>query len=137
MTASSVRAPLLTPSLTHSHELRSYTSLLDYPIILTTYHLGLATVLTQIMARWTSVLDGRHNIKMTPQVYVRAIVPIGVTFSLSLICGNLTYLYLSVAFIQMLKVRPPSTSCPARSYHRALTHHRLRHQLPSSSRAGS
>ncbi|KAL2112324.1 hypothetical protein VUR80DRAFT_7898 [Thermomyces stellatus] len=78
-----------------------------YPIILTTYHLALASVMTQIMARWTSVLDGRHKIKMTPQVYVRAIVPIGVTFSLSLICGNLTYLYLSVAFIQMLKATTP------------------------------
>jgi hypothetical protein len=29
----------------------------------------------------------------------RAIVPIGVMFSLSLICGNLAYLYLSVSFI--------------------------------------
>ena len=81
---------------------------------MTTYHLALATVLTQIMARSTSVLDGRHKIKMTPQVYFRAIVPIGVTFSLSLICGNLTYLYLSVAFIQMLKVRshPPPFLTP-------------------------
>ena len=35
----------------------------------------------------------------------RAIVPIGVVFSLSLICGNVAYLYLSVSFIQMLKVR--------------------------------
>lgn len=41
---------------------------------------------------------------MTGRVYLRAIVPIGAFFSLSLICGNLTYLYLSVAFIQMLKV---------------------------------
>lgn len=41
---------------------------------------------------------------MTGRVYLRAIVPIGLLFSLSLICGNLTYLYLSVAFIQMLKV---------------------------------
>jgi hypothetical protein len=38
-------------------------------------------------------------------VYRRAIVPIGIMFSLSLICGNLAYLYLSVSFIQMLKVR--------------------------------
>lgn len=51
------------------------------------------------------MLDGRKTVKMTSRVYVRAIVPIGVFFSLSLICGNLTYLYLSVAFIQMLKVR--------------------------------
>jgi hypothetical protein len=44
---------------------------------------------------------------MTGRVYVRAIVPIGLFFSLSLICGNLTYLYLSVAFIQMLKATTP------------------------------
>ena len=44
---------------------------------------------------------------MTPAVYVRAIVPIGVMFSLSLICGNLAYLYLSVSFIQMLKATTP------------------------------
>lgn len=37
----------------------------------------------------------------------RAIVPIGLFFSLSLICGNLAYLYLSVSFIQMLKVLLP------------------------------
>lgn len=41
---------------------------------------------------------------MTGRVYLRAIVPIGAFFSLSLMCGNMTYLYLSVAFIQMLKV---------------------------------
>lgn len=50
------------------------------------------------------LLDGRKTVKMTGQVYVRAILPIGFLFSLSLIFGNLTYLYLSVAFIQMLKV---------------------------------
>lgn len=33
----------------------------------------------------------------------RAIVPIGLMFSLSLILGNVAYLYLSVSFIQMLK----------------------------------
>ena len=60
--------------------------------------------MTQVMARFTSLLDGRKTVKMTGRVYLRAIVPIGAFFSLSLICGNLTYLYLSVAFIQMLKV---------------------------------
>lgn len=61
--------------------------------------------MTQLMARTTTLLDGRKTVKMTGRVYLRAIVPIGAFFSLSLICGNLTYLYLSVAFIQMLKVR--------------------------------
>jgi drug/metabolite transporter (DMT)-like permease len=59
------------------------------------------------MARWTTLLDGRKTVKMTGRVYVRAVVPIGIFFSLSLICGNLTYLYLSVAFIQMLKATTP------------------------------
>ncbi|KAI0395935.1 triose-phosphate transporter [Xylariaceae sp. FL0594] len=78
-----------------------------YPVILTTYHLSFATVATQLMARYTNLLDGRKSVKMTGRVYLRAIVPIGVFFSLSLICGNLTYLYLSVAFIQMIKATTP------------------------------
>lgn len=60
--------------------------------------------MTQILARYSTLLDGRKTVKMTGRVYLRAIVPIGFFFSLSLICGNLAYLYLSVAFIQMLKV---------------------------------
>ena len=63
--------------------------------------------MTQILAHWTTVLDGRKSVKMTGRVYLRAVVPIGICFSLSLICGNLTYLYLSVAFIQMLKATTP------------------------------
>jgi len=76
----------------------------EYPVILTCWHQVFATVITQLMARYTTLLDGRKTVKMTGRVYLRAIVPIGLFFSLSLICGNLTYLYLSVAFIQMLKV---------------------------------
>ena len=76
-----------------------------FPIILTTWHLAFGTLMTQILARTTTLLDGRKKVKMTGRVYLRAIVPIGVFFSLSLICGNVTYLYLSVSFIQMLKVR--------------------------------
>ncbi|RDL41355.1 Multidrug resistance efflux transporter EmrE [Venustampulla echinocandica] len=79
----------------------------EYPILLTSWHLVFATIMTQVMARTTSLLDGRKNVKMTGRVYLRAIVPIGAFFSLSLICGNLTYLYLSVAFIQMLKATTP------------------------------
>lgn len=73
-------------------------------MLLTTFHLAFATIMTQLLARYTTLLDGRKTVKMTGRVYLRAIVPIGFFFSLSLICGNLTYLYLSVAFIQMLKV---------------------------------
>ncbi|KAL9605336.1 MAG: hypothetical protein Q9179_001464 [Wetmoreana sp. 5 TL-2023] len=74
-----------------------------YPILLTCYHLVFATIMTQILACTSSLLDGRHSIRMTPKLYIRAIVPIGVLYSLSLVCSNFPYLYLSVAFIQMLK----------------------------------
>lgn len=73
-------------------------------IFLTTWHLTFATLMTQFLARFTNVLDSRKKVPMNGRVYLRAIVPIGIFFSLSLICGNQAYLYLSVAFIQMLKV---------------------------------
>ncbi|KAK7428406.1 hypothetical protein QQZ08_005025 [Neonectria magnoliae] len=62
-----------------------------------------ATAMTQIMARFTTTLDSRHKVPMNPTVYMQSIVPIGIMFSFSLICGNMAYIYLSVSFIQMLK----------------------------------
>lgn len=66
-----------------------------------------SALITQCLARWTHHLDSRHTIPMTRRSYVRAILPIGLFFSLSLVCGNITYLYLSVSFIQMLKAAAP------------------------------
>lgn len=80
-----------------------------YPVILTCWHLIFATILTQALARWTTLLDGRKEVRMTGRVYMRAIVPIGVLYSASLVCSNLVYLYLSVAFIQMLKAAAPAS----------------------------
>jgi hypothetical protein len=45
---------------------------------------------------------------------MRSILPIGLLFSGSLILSNTAYLYLSVAYIQMLKVM---TSFPFRGFH--------------------
>ena len=42
---------------------------------------------------------------MTKDMFTRSILPIGLLFSASLILSNTAYLYLSVAYIQMLKVR--------------------------------
>jgi len=74
-----------------------------FPLFLTTWHMVFAAVVTQGLAKFSTVLDSRHKVPMTPQLYMRAIVPIGLFFSFSLICGNVAYLYLSVSFIQMLK----------------------------------
>ncbi|KIW23383.1 uncharacterized protein PV07_11589 [Cladophialophora immunda] len=78
-----------------------------FPITLTAWHMLFATMMTQLLAKTTTLLDGRKTVKMTGKVYLRAILPIGFFFSLSLICGNQAYLYLSVAFIQMLKACMP------------------------------
>ncbi|CAI7574444.1 unnamed protein product [Penicillium bialowiezense] len=75
----------------------------NFTLFLTTWHMVFATAMTQILARFTTILDSRHKVPMNPTTYSRAIMPIGIMFSLSLICGNLAYLYLSVSFIQMLK----------------------------------
>jgi drug/metabolite transporter (DMT)-like permease len=44
---------------------------------------------------------------MSKDLFMRSILPIGVLFSASLIFSNTAYLYLSVAYIQMLKAFVP------------------------------
>ncbi|KAI1496747.1 TPT-domain-containing protein [Biscogniauxia marginata] len=78
-----------------------------YPVILTWWHMAFATLATQTLAKTTTLLDGRRKINMTRRLYVRAVVPIGLLYSGSMICSNLVYLYLSVPFIQMLKAAAP------------------------------
>ncbi|KAK9773803.1 putative DUF250 domain membrane protein [Seiridium cardinale] len=78
-----------------------------YPVTLTFWHMAFASLATQILARTTSWLDGRHKVQMTKRFYVRAVLPIGFLYSGSMVCSNLVYLHLSVAFIQMLKAAAP------------------------------
>ena len=75
-----------------------------YPMILTTWHMLVGTIATQYFAHFTTIIDDRKKFKMSMSIYLKAIIPIGLCFSLSLWFGNLAYLYLSMAFIQMLKV---------------------------------
>jgi hypothetical protein len=53
-----------------------------------------------------------QSINMDQSTYLRAIVPIGACYSITLWVGNAAYLYLSVSFIQMLKVCAVCTSLP-------------------------
>jgi hypothetical protein len=74
-----------------------------------------ATVLTQFLARVTPIISSRINppgstsapVKVTGRIYLRTILPIGILYTVSLVCSNLTYLHLSVSFIQMLKSFAP------------------------------
>ncbi|BAE66448.1 unnamed protein product [Aspergillus oryzae RIB40] len=79
----------------------------EFTILLTTWHLIFATVVTQVLARTTTFLDGRKNIEMNSRLYARTMVPIGLLYSGSLVFGNIVYLYLNISFIQMLKAAGP------------------------------
>ncbi|KAK7970348.1 hypothetical protein PG996_001221 [Apiospora saccharicola] len=81
-----------------------------YPIILTTLHLITATALTQILARLTPLLNSRHTFPLTGRIYLRAILPIGMLYTASLVFSNLSYLFLSVSFLQMLKAFAPAAT---------------------------
>ncbi|KAH8885561.1 TPT-domain-containing protein [Thozetella sp. PMI_491] len=78
-----------------------------FAILLTSWHLIFAALVTQILARTTNLVDGRHNLPVNRRFYARTIMPIGIMATGSLICSNLVYLYLNVAFIQMLKAVSP------------------------------
>jgi hypothetical protein len=78
-----------------------------FPVFLVTWHLGFAAVGTRVLQRTTSLLDGTKDIHLTKEMFFRSILPIGLLFSGSLILSNTAYLYLSVPYIQMLKVCQP------------------------------
>jgi drug/metabolite transporter (DMT)-like permease len=78
-----------------------------YPVFLVTWHLTFAAIGTRILQRTTSLVDGAKDVPMSKDMFMRSILPIGVLFSASLILSNTAYLYLSVAYIQMLKAFVP------------------------------
>ena len=78
-----------------------------FPVFLVTWHLAFAAVGTRVLQRTTNLLDGAKDIRLTKEMFVRSILPIGFLFSGSLILSNTAYLYLSVPYIQMLKVCHP------------------------------
>ncbi|KAI0123095.1 triose-phosphate transporter [Xylariales sp. AK1849] len=78
-----------------------------FPVMLTFWHMAFASLATRFLALTTNLLDGRHKVKMSRGFYMRAVVPIGLLYSGSMVCSNLVYLYLNVAFIQMLKAAAP------------------------------
>jgi len=69
--------------------------------------LTFASIGTRVLKRTTNLLDGADHINMTRELFTRSILPIGALFSASLVLSNTAYLYLSVAFIQMLKAFTP------------------------------
>lgn len=79
------------------------------------------------MARFTTLLGSRKNVQMTQRaVYIRAIIPVCVFFSLTLICGKTTHLYLSVSHQRLSHRRRHCYRLPRRGQIRACRLHLLR-----------
>ncbi|TPX35295.1 hypothetical protein SmJEL517_g02359 [Synchytrium microbalum] len=78
-----------------------------FPIFLTTCHMVFATIGTRLLHRYTNMMKDLQKVQMTREIFLRAILPIGVLFSISLMASNMAYLYLTVAYIQMLKATTP------------------------------
>ena len=76
----------------------------SYPVFTVTWHLFFAAIGTRVLQRTTHLLDGTKDVRMDRTMFVTRILPIGFLFSGSLILSNTAYLYLSVPYIQMLKV---------------------------------
>ncbi|KAL5561089.1 hypothetical protein UlMin_030836 [Ulmus minor] len=75
-----------------------------YPITLTMIHMGFSGAVAFFLIRILKVVS---PIKMTFKIYMTCVVPISAFFAASLWFGNTAYLYISVAFIQMLKALMP------------------------------
>uniref|UniRef100_A0A7N0UZ30 Sugar phosphate transporter domain-containing protein n=1 Tax=Kalanchoe fedtschenkoi TaxID=63787 RepID=A0A7N0UZ30_KALFE len=76
-----------------------------YPLGLTLLHMVFSSVLCYVLTRFFKVFKVEEG--MTSEIYVRSVIPIGATFAMTLWLGNTAYLYISVAFAQMLKAIMP------------------------------
>lgn len=78
-----------------------------YPMFLTTWHMLLATIITQLLSKYTDMLPGVKENKVDHICIKESIVPVSLFFAVSLVLSNKSYIYLSVSFIQMLKALTP------------------------------
>ncbi|KAI3473886.1 hypothetical protein Pfo_028067 [Paulownia fortunei] len=75
-----------------------------FPITLTMIHMGFSGLVAFFLIRVFKVVS---PVKMTFEIYATCVIPIGAFFASSLWFGNTAYLFISVAFIQMLKALMP------------------------------
>ncbi|GIL81177.1 hypothetical protein Vretimale_12766 [Volvox reticuliferus] len=76
-----------------------------FPIALTLSHMAFCSAIAFVLIRTGFVAP----VNMDSRTYCRNVLPIAALFSGTLWLGNAAYLYLSVAFIQMLKATMPVT----------------------------
>lgn len=76
-----------------------------YPLGLTLMHMVFSSVLCFVVIKVLKLI--KHQDGMTPEIYLSTVFPIGAMFAMTLWLGNTAYLYISVAFAQMLKAIMP------------------------------
>ncbi|KAJ7948872.1 Sugar phosphate transporter domain containing protein [Quillaja saponaria] len=76
-----------------------------YPLGLTLLHMVFSSVLCFLLTKVLKVMKVEEG--MTMDIYATSVVPIGAMFAMTLWLGNTAYLYISVAFAQMLKAIMP------------------------------
>ena len=76
-----------------------------FPISLTMIHMLFCSTLAFLIIRVFKLVQSND---LDRQTYIQKIVPVGALFALSLWLSNTAYVYLSVAFIQMLKALMPA-----------------------------
>lgn len=76
-----------------------------YPLGLTLLHMVFSSVLCFILTKVLKIMKVEEG--MTAEIYATSVVPIGSMFAMTLWLGNTAYLYISVAFAQMLKAIMP------------------------------
>ncbi|XP_047047528.1 probable sugar phosphate/phosphate translocator At3g14410, partial [Lolium rigidum] len=76
-----------------------------YPVALTLLHMLFSSVVCFAATKIFKVIKIDEG--MTTDVYISSVIPIGAMFAMTLWLGNSAYLYISVAFAQMLKAIMP------------------------------
>ncbi|XP_076940914.1 putative sugar phosphate/phosphate translocator At3g14410 [Bidens hawaiensis] len=76
-----------------------------YPLGLTLLHMIFSSVLCFVLTKVLKILKIEEG--MTLEIYTTSVIPIGAMFAMTLWLGNTAYLYISVAFAQMLKAVMP------------------------------
>ncbi|KAF9623086.1 hypothetical protein IFM89_036483 [Coptis chinensis] len=72
-----------------------------YPLGLTLLHMVFSSVLCFLLTKVFKIVNVEEG--MTLDIYTTSVIPIGAMFAMTLWLGNTAYMYISVAFAQMLK----------------------------------
>ncbi|XP_020109508.1 probable sugar phosphate/phosphate translocator At3g14410 [Ananas comosus] len=76
-----------------------------YPVALTLLHMLFSSVVCFALIKVFKIIKIEEG--MTTEIYATSVAPIGAMFAMTLWLGNSAYLYISVAFAQMLKAVMP------------------------------